>query len=57
MSQFVATEYDLLCVASAERFEESGWLLDYAGCSTPSLIRAIYAKKQLELDNTQQGLY
>ena len=57
MSQFVATEYDLLCVASAERFEESGWLLDYAGCSTPSLIRARYAKKQLELDNTQQGLY
>ena len=57
MSQFVETEYDLLCVASADRFEDSGWLLDYAECSTPSLIRAIYAKKQLELDNTQQGLY
>lgn len=57
MSQFVETEYDLLCIASADRFEDSGWLLDYAECSTPSLIRAIYAKKQLELDNTQQGLY
>lgn len=57
MSQFVGTEYDLLCVASADRFEDSGWLLDYAECSTPSLVRAIYAKKQLELDNAQQGLY
>ena len=57
MSQFAATEYNLLCVASGDKFEDSGWLLDYAGCSSPSLIRAIYAKKQLELDNSQQGLY
>lgn len=57
MTQFIATEYKLICVATGEQFEDAGWTLDYAGYDKPSLVRAVYAKKQLTLDESQQGLY
>ena len=57
MTQFIATEYKLICVATGEQFEDAGWTLDYAGYDKPSLVRAAYAKKQLTLDESQQGLY
>ena len=57
MAQFTPTEYKLLCVATDEVFEDGGWTLDCPTCQSPSLVRAIYANKQLNLDNTQQGLY
>lgn len=57
MTQFIATEYNLVCVATGEQFEDAGWTLDYAGYDKPSLVRAVYAKKQLTLDESQQGLY
>ena len=57
MTQFIATEYKLICVATGEQFEDAGWTLDYAGYDKPSLVRAIYAKKQLTLDESQQGIY
>ena len=57
MAQFTPTEYKLLCVATDEVFEDGGWTLDCPTCQSPSLVRAIYANKQLKLDNTQQGLY
>lgn len=57
MAQFNPTEYKLICVATGEQFEDAGWTLDYAGYDKPSLVRAVYAKKQLTLDESQQGLY
>ena len=57
MAQFTPTEYKLLCVATDEVFEDGGWTLDCPTYQSPSLVRAIYANKQLNLDNTQQGLY
>ena len=57
MAQFTPTEYKLLCVATDEVLEDGGWTLDCPTCQSPSLVRAIYANKQLNLDNTQQGLY
>ena len=57
MTQFIATEYKLICIATGEQFEDAGWTLDYAGYDKPSLVRAVYAKKQLTLDESQQGLY
>ena len=57
MTQFIATEYKLICVATGEQFEDAGWTLDYAGYDKPSLVRAVYTKKQLTLDESQQGLY
>ena len=47
MSNFTPTEYKLLCVATGEEFEDAGWTLDAPSCAKPSLVRALYAKKQL----------
>lgn len=57
MTQFTPTEYKLICVATNEEFDDQGWTLDYQGYDKPSLIRAIYANKQLNIDTNQQGLY
>lgn len=57
MSEFTPTEYKLVCVATGEEFEDTGWTLDYAGCDKPSLIRAAYAKKQLTVYEGDCGLY
>ena len=57
MSEFTPTEYKLVCVATGEEFEDTGWTLDYAGYDKPSLIRATYAKKQLTVYEGDCGLY
>lgn len=57
MAEFTPTEYKLICVATGEQFEDAGWTLDYAGYDKPSLVRAVYTKKQLTIDESQQGLY
>ena len=52
MLEFTPTDYRLQCVASGEITEDStGWQLDCKACETPSLIRTIYAKKQLTPHN------
>lgn len=56
MKNFTPTDYELLCVASGEKFEDSGWALDCPTCEKPSLIRAQYAKKQLQVYD-DKGLY
>ena len=56
MKNFTPTEYNLLCVAIGEVFEDNGWSLDCPTCEKPSLIRAQYAKKQLEVYD-DKGLY
>ncbi len=45
------------CVATGRRFEDSGWMLEDKMCSTPSLVRAVYAQKQLHLGDESLGLY
>ena len=57
MTQFTPTQYKLLCVATNEEFEDAGWTLDYKGYDKPSLVRALYANKQLTVYDDQQGLY
>ncbi len=57
MAQFTPTQYDLICVATGKQFADAGWTLDYAGCDKPSLVRALYTKKQLTVYDDQQGLY
>ena len=56
MSNFTPTEYKLLCVATGEEFEDAGWTLDAPSCAKPSLVRALYAKKQLTVYD-DAGLY
>ena len=57
MAQFYPTRYRLVCVATGEEFEDRGWSLDHAECNEPSLIRAIYASRQLAVDHAQRGIY
>ncbi len=55
--KFQATQYKLESVKSGKRFEDEGWTLDAPGESDPSLIRAIYDKKQLEVKDKSLGIY
>ncbi len=57
MKDFKPTQYELECVATGRRFEDTGWALEDRTCSTPSLIKAVYAKKQLEVKGGDCGLY
>jgi len=57
MAQFTPTQYNLICVATGEQFADAGWTLDYEGYDKPSLVRALYANKQLTVYDDQQGLY
>jgi len=55
--EFQATQYKLESVKSGKRFNDEGWTLDAPGESDPSLIRAIYEKKQLEVKDKSLGIY
>ncbi|MDR0907112.1 MAG: cysteate synthase [Rikenellaceae bacterium] len=57
MKDFKPTEYTLECVATGRRFEDAGWMLEDRMCSVPSLVRTVYAKKQLEVKGDDWGLY
>lgn len=57
MENFKPTEYTLRCIATEREFEDMGWMLDDAECKSPSLIRAQYAKKQIELKPDHYGFY
>ncbi len=47
MENFEATAYSLVCVASGNEFEDSGWVLEDGQCGEPSLVRTIYGNKKL----------
>ena len=57
MENFTPTGYTLKCVATGHEFEDAGWTLEYKPCTEPSLIRTIYAKKQLGVKDDCYGLY
>lgn len=57
VNQINKTSYKLQSVATGNIFEDSGWQLDPVGEENPSLVRAIYKKKQLEVKSEEFGLY
>ena len=57
MKDFKATAYTLRCVATERTFEDTGWVLEDKQCEEPSLVRAIYDKKELELKGDEWGIY
>ncbi|MFI3323167.1 MAG: cysteate synthase [Rikenellaceae bacterium] len=57
MEDFKATEYTLEGVATGRQFEDTGWVMDDNESRSPSLIRAKYAKKKLEVGAAENGLY
>ena len=54
---FTPTKYQVQCVADGRIGEDTGWMLDFPNSEKPSLIRAIYEKKQLEVKPENGGLY
>ncbi len=54
---FLPTKYILKSFKTGKEFKDSGWLLDEQGAAEPSLIRAIYDKKQIEVKDNSWGLY
>ncbi len=57
MKQFDATKYTLECVATGREFDDTGWVTDDKECGEPSLIRAKYEKRQIEVGDEAMGLY
>lgn len=57
MEKIEPTFYTLECVATGRKFEDKGWMLGDPECETPSLIRANYAKKQIDVKSADHGLY
>ena len=57
MENFKPTKYTLSCVATGREFDDAGWILDDAECKTPSLVRANYEKKQIEVKPDSYGFY
>ena len=57
MENFKPTSYKLKCVATSREFVDEGWILDDRECKTPSLVRAEYEKRQIELKSDEYGFY
>lgn len=53
----VSTDYKLKSYRTKTVFEDTGWLLSEPFEDEPSLIRAIYSEKQLNLKDDSYGLY
>ncbi|MBI9036168.1 MAG: cysteate synthase [Bacteroidales bacterium] len=51
------TNYHLQSIATGKTFEDSGWMLDAPGEEQPTLIRAIYEKKQIDIKDNTYGIY
>lgn len=51
------TRYRLKNVATGEKFEDSGWLLDDPNGQQSSLIRAVYENSQINPKDESQGVY
>lgn len=54
---FEKTRYQLKSIKTGKIFNDTGWLLDAPGEVEPTLIRAMYEKKQIEVKDDSWGLY
>lgn len=54
---FRPTGYKLLTVATGRIFPDTGWVLNDPQCSAPSLVRAVYDKKQIDFKEESYGFY
>lgn len=57
MKEFTPTAYTLECVATGREFEDEGWTMEDRQSKSPSLVRARYAKKKLEVKPDEYGIY
>ena len=54
---FQPTKYQVKNITDGRVCDDAGWMLDFPDSEKPSLIRAIYEKKQLEVKEENGGLY
>lgn len=55
---FYPTKYQLETVATGRLFDDQGWTLDDKQCDKPSMVRPVYAHKQLNVkEGNDLGLY
>ena len=54
---FEPTSYKLMNCADGRIFEDSGWTLADPQSEVPSLVRAVYEKKDFEIRNDLDGFY
>ena len=55
---FTPTKYQLQTIATGRVFEDQGWTLDDKESGTPSMVRPVYEKKQLNVkEDKDLGLY
>jgi cysteate synthase len=57
INKFSPTKYILKSFKTGKEFEDAGWTLDAPGEAAPTLIRAIYDKKQIDVKDDSWGLY
>ena len=59
MKEFKPTRYELQNTDSGRCFADEGWMLDDPQCrpDASALVRAVYAKKQLDIHDDSYGLY
>ncbi len=57
MKEITPTRYRLQNVATGRIFDDAGWILDDPEGGSPSLIRALYDKKQLTVGPAEMGIY
>lgn len=57
IKDFTPTKYILKSFKTGKEFKDQGWLLDAPGEMNPTLIRAIYEKKQIDVKDDSWGLY
>jgi len=54
---FKPTRYRLRNLCDGDEFDDAGWTLEKPRCTTPSLVRAIYEKKQIDVKPEDWGIY
>ncbi len=57
MENFIPTGYKLKTIATNRVFDDEGWIIDDPQCDSPSLVRAMYEKKQIEPKPLSCGIY
>lgn len=57
INDFKGTTYKLKSFKTGNEFSDQGWTLDAPNETDPTLIRAIYEKKQLNLGDKSHGFY
>lgn len=57
IKEFKPTPYTLESVKTGSQFKDEGWTLEAPGEAEPSLVRAIYEKKQIEVKDASYGIF